>query len=258
MRTTLLDTFQALRSSGKKAFAVLLDPDHVSVSEVPMLVARMEAASVDFILVGGSLIINRNIHELVPAFKSLTDIPIVLFPGSLTQIVETADGILFLSLISGRNPELLIGQHVLAAPLLRKTELEIMPTGYMLIESGKSTTAHYISNTTPIPHDKPDIALCTAMAGEMLGLKYIYMDGGSGAEKCISEEMIQQVSRHVALPLIIGGGIREGATARKIWQAGADVVVIGNAFEQDKDGDLMQEIARVKRQLNEEIRLKTN
>jgi putative glycerol-1-phosphate prenyltransferase len=158
---------------------------------------------------------------------------VVIFPGSISQICPEADAILNLCLISGRNPEFLIGQHVIAAPALKASGLEILPTGYMLIESGRQTTASYISGTTPLPHDKDDIAMCTAMAGEMLGLRMIYMDGGSGALNTVSDSMIHKVKKHVSVPLIVGGGIRDVATALKICKAGADVIVIGNAAQDD-------------------------
>jgi len=242
----VLDRLLALRRAAQKGLAVLIDPDSVSDGALTRLVAQADAGKVDFFFVGGSLMINNRILDIVPMIRAASDIPVVLFPGSLQQIVPTADAILFLSLISGRNPDLLIGNHVLAAPLLRQTSLEIIPTGYMLIESGRMTTANYISGTLPIPHDKPDIAMCTALAGEMLGLRLIYMDGGSGAERTISSEMIQAVSTHVRAPLVIGGGIRSAQEAARVWAAGADLIVIGNALEKDPDSTLLADICATK------------
>src|SRR5205814_1035231 len=168
-------------------------------------------------------------------------IPVILFPGTPSQVSRHADGLLYLSLISGRNPELLIGQHVISAPAVRKSGLEIISTGYMVIDGGAPTTVSYISNATPIPADKDDIAVCTAMAGEMLGMKLIYMDAGSGAKRAISEEMISRVAKVISVPLIIGGGIKEPEKAYLNCKAGADLIVVGNAIE--KDPSLIKEMA---------------
>lgn len=250
MKHTLIHQLQELKTFGRKAFAILIDPDKAGSDHLYKILDRVEAAGADFILVGGSLVMGGEIHEIVPQIKSRTHIPVILFPGSLYQIVPEADGILFLSLISGRNADLLIGKHVEAAPILRQTRLEILPTGYMLIDAGKATTANYISNTFPIPWDKPDIAACTALAGEMLGLKMIYMDGGSGAQRTISPDMVGTVAKSLNIPLLIGGGIRSAEDAGKIWEAGADMIVIGHAVESDPEGDLITRIAKVKDQLN--------
>lgn len=246
MKHPITESFSHLKDVRAKGLAMLLDPDKVNLGDVLTLARRAEAAAVDYFFVGGSLLTHGGIHELVQELKSVSSIPVILFPGSVYQIVPQADAILFLSLISGRNPELLIGQHVIAAPLLKASEIDVIATGYMLIDSGKPTTAHYISNTHPIPYDKPDIALCTAMAGEYLGLKVIYMDGGSGAEKPISTEMIQTVSEGIFAPLIVGGGIRSVAEAVEIWNAGADVIVIGNALEKHSNGTLLEDLAAAK------------
>jgi putative glycerol-1-phosphate prenyltransferase len=167
--------------------------------------------------------------------KELTNIPVIIFPGNVTHLHDDADAVLFLSLISGRNPDLLIGNHIHVAPTLKRKGIETIPTGYMLIESGKITSAQYISNTIPIPREKPDIAIATAIAGELLGLKAIYMDAGSGADNTISENMIQQVKSNIDIPLIIGGGIRNANTAVNIAKAGADIIVVGNAAEENPE-----------------------
>ena len=167
--------------------------------------------------------------------KSKLDIPVVLFPGDVTQVSAEADALLFLSLISGRNADLLIGRQVLAAPKIKQCGLETIATGYMLIDCGQPTTASYISGTQPIPYNKPDIALATAMAGEMLGLQCLYLDGGSGADKPISLEMIAAVKQNTTLPLIVGGGIRNEEQAKQAWEAGANIIVIGTAFEEDPE-----------------------
>ena len=242
------------KSEGKKAFAVLLDPDKISdPQKCVRLVNLCVENRVDYFFVGGSLITNDNLNSLIQVIKSYSDIPVVLFPGNPMQVDVSAYAFLFLSLISGRNPELLIGQHVLAAPFIRKSALEVLPTGYMLIESGKSTTVSYMSNTTPIPWDKPTVAACTAMAGEMLGLKLIYMDGGSGAKYPISEAMISTVRKAVDVPLIVGGGIRSGELAHKALQAGADALVVGNGIE--KNLNLITEVSDVVHEFNRSLNI---
>jgi putative glycerol-1-phosphate prenyltransferase len=178
---------------------------------------------------------------VVKQIKDNVSIPVILFPGSSLQIDANADAILFLSLISGRNPDLLIGQHVVAAPILKNNKLEVIPTGYVLINSGKTTSVAYISNTIPIPDDKYSLAACTAMAGEMLGLRLIYLDAGSGAEREINSKMITAVRKAVDVPLVVGGGINTSQKALNALEAGADLIVIGNALE--KDPKLLIEIS---------------
>lgn len=229
------------KRKGRKSFAVLIDPDKVNDESVGQLISLSIEAGVDYFLVGGSLVISNYLDECVQLIKKSCDIPVILFPGSPSQISKYADAILYLSLISGRNPELLIGQHVVSAPVVKKSGLEIMSTGYMVIDGGAPTTVSYISNAAPLPSDKTEIAMCTAMAGEMLGMKLIYMDAGSGARRAISEEMIRQVSSCIDVPLIIGGGIINPEKAYLNCKAGADVIVVGNAIE--KDPALIKEMA---------------
>lgn len=231
------------RKRGLKSFAVLLDPDKVDLRSAGKLLRLAVESKVDYFFVGGSLITNDNFSILIELLKRETSIPVIIFPGSNLQVSNGADGILFLSLISGRNPEYLIGQHVAAAPALKKSKLEVLPTGYMLVDCGKPTTVSYISNTTPIPYDKPSVAACTAMAGELLGMKLIYLDGGSGASRTISGEMISQVKEAVKLPVIVGGGIKSVDKAREVLAAGADIIVVGNAIEEQPM--LLTEIAEM-------------
>lgn len=226
----------------EKSFAVLIDPDRKNTENLNKIIEISEEAGVDYFFVGGSLLMDEYLDSCISHIRKHSRIPVVLFPGSPLQISSRADAILFLSLISGRNAEMLIGNHVIAAPILRKTpELEVISTGYMLIESGKSTSVSYMSSTQPIPADKPDIACCTAMAGEMLGLKLIFMDAGSGAHHSISGEMISKVSSCIQIPLIVGGGIRTPEGARQACISGADIVVIGNSIE--KSPGLIREIS---------------
>ncbi|HSK14500.1 MAG TPA: geranylgeranylglyceryl/heptaprenylglyceryl phosphate synthase, partial [Phnomibacter sp.] len=213
----------------------------VNPAQLDELVRAGEDAAVDHFFLGGSLVISNHLDECVNHIKSQTDIPVILFPGSPSQLSRYADGLLYLSLISGRNPELLIGQHVISAPAVKQSGIEIMPTGYMVIDGGAPTTVSYISNAAPIPADKNEIAMCTAMAGEMLGMKLIYMDAGSGARKPITEAMIEKVSSVIEAPLIIGGGIKDPEKAYLNCKAGADVIVVGNAIE--KDPGLIREIS---------------
>ncbi|MBN8833117.1 MAG: geranylgeranylglyceryl/heptaprenylglyceryl phosphate synthase [Niastella sp. SCN 39-18] len=229
------------KKEGKKSFAVLIDPDKVNEPAIDILVKKCTDARVDYFLVGGSLVVSNYVDECILEIKKRTDIPIILFPGSPSQVSRHADALLYLSLISGRNPELLIGQHVVSATAVKQSGLEIMPTGYMVIDGGAPTTVSYISNATPLPADKTEIAVCTAMAGEMLGMKLIYMDAGSGARKAITENMIQQVAKNIEVPLIIGGGITTAEKAYLNCRAGADVIVVGNAIE--KDHSLIKELA---------------
>jgi len=226
---------------GKKGFAVLVDPDKVSSDRITELCGIAIEAGVDYLFVGGSLVVTNHLDDVVQTVKKETDIPVILFPGSPSQISRYADALLYLSLISGRNPELLIGQHVISAPMVRQSGLEIMSTGYMVIDGGAPTTVSYISNASPIPHDKNEIAVCTAMAGEMLGMKLIYMDAGSGARRAISEQMIDAVATHISVPLVIGGGITTPEKAYLNCKAGADLIVVGNAIE--KDISLLREMS---------------
>lgn len=224
---------QQISDRDKPGFAVLVDPDKTDEAGLRKLAQYAGKNHVDFFFVGGSHITGGDLKATIRILKQETSIPVLLFPGSVLQVEPSADAMLFLSLISGRNPEYLIGQHIIAAPYIEKSGLETIPTGYIIVESGKSTTVSYISNTNPIPADKPDIAASTALAGEMLGLKVIYADAGSGAQNSISNEMIRSIKSKIHIPLIVGGGIKDKTTAKEKFQAGADIIVIGNAIEDD-------------------------
>jgi putative glycerol-1-phosphate prenyltransferase len=230
------DLIYSAQTAGRKLLAVLIDPDFgQDEKRLERTVQNACMAKADLIFVGGSLLTTATFDKCVQRVQQLSDRPVVLFPGSPAQLSRHADAVLFLSLISGRNPELLIGHHVTAAPTIRAMGLEAIPTGYMLVDGGKPTTVSYVSQTVPIPHDKPAIAAATAMAGELLGLRTIYMDTGSGAERTVSPAMLTAVRQSVRLPIIVGGGIRDGRTARALCEAGADVLVVGTAFEQDPE-----------------------
>lgn len=227
--------------TSKKKLAVLVDPDKPTDKEIIELAKKGEESKVDFFFVGGSLLTNDNMDSCIKLLKQNSSIPVIIFPGNSMMLSYKADGFLFLSLISGRNPEMLIGRHVIAAPYLKLSKLEVLSTGYMLIDSGKPTSVSYMSSTVPIPYDKNDIAMCTAIAGEMLGLKLIFMDAGSGGINPISSEMISTVKHSVNIPLIIGGGIKTPEKAIESAKAGADVIVIGNVLE--KDPSLLKQYA---------------
>ncbi|MBL7916662.1 MAG: geranylgeranylglyceryl/heptaprenylglyceryl phosphate synthase [Bacteroidia bacterium] len=236
------------KSEGIKQFAVLIDPDKSSIEKIEKLCMLAIDSGVDYIFVGGSLLTNGNLPNCIRRIKYACNLPVVLFPGNGNQIDAQADAILFLSLISGRNPELLIGKHVVSAPIIREKNLEAISTGYMLIESGRPTTALYMSNTLPIPSDKPDIAACTAMAGELLGMKMIFMDAGSGASFPVNEQMIHAVRKSVEIPLIVGGGINTPEKAAAACRAGADMIVVGNSLESDPG--IIKEIADAVKTIN--------
>jgi len=248
MTSTILDRLSENKENNKKSIAVLIDPDKTNFNQLSHLIELCKENHVDYLFVGGSLISNGNLQDIVKSLKSSSNIPVVIFPGSNLYISKDADALLFLSLISGRNPEFLIGQHVVIAPALKKSNLEILPTGYMLIEGGKETSVSYLSNTKPIPADKADIAQATAIAGELLGLKLIYLEAGSGATKPVPENFIQAVSKAVRVPVIVGGGLN---TKEKAWNAlasGADLIVIGNGIESDPQ--IIEEVSSSVREWN--------
>jgi len=237
------DSLEKGRASGKKSLAILFDPDDIDERSLIKSLNICLENKVDYLFVGGSLITGNQLHHVISKVKLYTDIPCILFPGNVMQIDASADAILFLSLISGRNPELLIGQHVVAAPIIKRSQLEVIATGYMLINSGRPTSASYISNSQPLPNDKPSLAASTALAGEMLGLGAIYMDAGSGAEEPISPKVIRAARNNLSVPLIVGGGLNTVAKARQALDAGADVIVIGNGAQ--KNLNLLIEVAEM-------------
>ena len=245
---SLYQQLQLKKQTRQKAFAVLIDPDNIDEAGCRHLLTLSQTCPVDYFFIGGSLITQSNQSALIQLIKSQSEVPVILFPSSGMHIDSDADAILLLSLISGRNPDLLIGQHVISAPLLKSSGLEILPTGYMLIDTGRQTTASYMSGTTPIPFDKPAIAACTAMAGEQLGLKLIYMDGGSGAMHAISPAMIKAVQRSIEIPLVVGGGVNTVEKAQSALDAGADVLVVGNEIE--RNPEFLTEVSKLVQSYN--------
>lgn len=221
------------KKTKRKLLAILLDPDKVELQNIENLIQKISESSATHIFIGGSLVVNNTIDEIILRLKKQVTLPIVLFPGNPSQISTFADGILFLSLISGRNPDFLIEHQVKAAPILKKSNLEIISTGYILIESGNPTAVASVSKTIPLPRHNAEIAVDTALAGEFLGKKLIYLEAGSGAKLPVPLETISLVSKNLQIPLIVGGGIKSIQEIQDAYIAGADLVVIGTAFEND-------------------------
>ncbi len=218
----------------KKSVALLLDPDKAKEDLLEKILRTANECKTDYIFAGGSLTFT-GIDGLITEIKKFTSIPVVLFPGNLLQLTLNADIILLLSLISGRNPELLIGNHVIAAPHLKNSKHKLVSAGYILISCGKKTSVEYISQTEAIPEDKPEIAVATALAGEMLGMKMIYLEAGSGAAKPVPTNIIRMVRENISIPLAIGGGIKNKAEVEEIFSSGADLIVLGNACEKNPE-----------------------
>ena len=239
--------YEQLKDRSKKRIALLVDPDGYDNRGLEELIEKINLYPPDLLLVGGSLLFNP-IEITITALKLGCKLPVFIFPGNLFQLSDRADGILFLSLISGRNPEFLIGNHVLAAPHLSRSGIEVIPTGYMLIGNGLTTSVEYMSSTLPIPGDKMDIAVATAMAGEMLGLKSLYLEAGSGASHSVEPGMIRAIRKNISLPLIVGGGIRSAESTEELFSAGADMLVVGNAVE--KDPGLIKTFIDIRNSLN--------
>lgn len=234
--------------ANEKRLALLIDPDRLGPKVLVKFLDKIEGAGFDYIFLGGSLMTTDHINLIIEGIRDKTGVPVVLFPGSQLQVSNKADALLFLSLISGRNAELLIGKHVEIAPLLDRTGLEIISTGYMLVDGGKITSASYMSHSLPIPWDKPEIAASTALAGSMLGLSTFYLDAGSGAINPVNKNMIREVKSATGKPLIVGGGIKTASQAQEAAIAGADTVVVGTAAENDPGH--LKELAAAVHELN--------
>jgi len=232
MRSIYLDILKA-KSNKDKLLAILLDPDKLNNSDIEQLCSKINSSPVTHIFVGGSIVANGETELLVIELKKHITLPIVLFPGDVNQVTNEADGILLLSLLSGRNPEYLIEQHVKSAPLLQKSNLEIIPTGYILIEGGVKTAVQRVSKTSPIPQKNIDLTVHTALAGQYTGKQLIYLEAGSGSTVPVGADIINAVASSISIPLIVGGGIRSKSKIEAAYQAGADLVVIGTAFEND-------------------------
>lgn len=246
-----MSVYQEVIQQSKKSFAVLIDPDKTNAIEALALLEVINSIKeISCILVGGSLVANNSTSEVIAGLRAKTSKPVILFPGNINQLCE-ADAVLFLNLISGRNPEYLIGQHIVGAPIIKKLGLESISTGYMLV--GEPSSTSYVSNTQPLPANKPDLIAATALAGEMIGHKVIYIDAGSGAPNPVSAEAITSVTSAISIPLIIGGGLRSYEDAKRALDAGAHIIVIGNAAE--NDSKILYEIASAVSDANRELKI---
>jgi phosphoglycerol geranylgeranyltransferase len=221
------------KSKGKKLLAILLDPDKIVMENLDGLILKINQSPATHIFVGGSIVKAIILEDLIARLKQKTNLPVVIFPGDPSQISPQADAILFLSLLSGRNPDYLIEYQVQAAPILKKTNLEVISTGYILIESGNETAVARVSKTKPLNRENFDLVLATAQAGEMLGNKLMYLEAGSGAKNAVPLKMIQLIAQNIEIPIIVGGGITDLQGIQMAYKAGADLVVIGTAFEND-------------------------
>ncbi len=239
---SVFTSLMAASLSNGSGFLLLIDPDKYEIHQLKTLVRSAHKHAVDAILIGGSLMLSNRLDEYIGLVKEETDIPVIIFPGSIMQVSGEADALLYLSLVSGRNPEFLIGNHVVAAPTLKHLGIEVISTAYMLIESGRSTSASFMTNSTPIPRHKPEVAAVHALAAEYLGMKITYLEAGSGAELSVPVETIKAVAQTVDLPIIVGGGIRTPEDARSKVEAGADFVVVGNVFEKNGDEYFLQDM----------------
>lgn len=226
-----MNCYRYITAPGKK-FALLIDPEKLQLQSLIATVCEANEVSVDLILVGGSLISSK-LDSAIEVIKQYTKIPVILFPGSLMQLSNKADALLLLSLVSGRNPEYLIGNHVLAAPYIKQSNLEVISTGYILIDGGTVTSVEYISNTRAIPSQKTDLVVATAVASELLGHKLIYLEAGSGAMNPVTAGIVREVKKEISVPLIVGGGIKTPEQMHMILEAGADIVVVGTAIEKN-------------------------
>ena len=241
-----MSVYHSLVSAAGKngaGYLVLIDPDKIDGKNFVKFIGQATDAGVDGFLVGGSLVLADTFEECIKTMKKNTNVPVVIFPGSVQQIPKEADAILYLSLLSGRNAEHIIGSQVTAAPIIKKMNLEAISTAYMLVESGRTTSAEFMSNTKPLPRNKPEIAVAHALAAEYIGFKLLYLEAGSGAEQSVPDEMISAVSHYCSVPLIVGGGIRTAEDARKKVKAGAKFVVTGNVLERNGSKDLIKEFA---------------
>ena len=244
MSETVYTYLQRVVKERGAGFLPILDPDRLAPPEAAEAAAKMENAGADALLIGTSLMLGDTFDETIQRIKEKTDIPLVIFPGSSSQISGFADAMLLPSLISGRNPEFLIGQHVQAAWRLKESGLETIPMGYMLVESGTTTSVEFMSGTKPIPRTKPEIAVAHALAGQLLGLKMLFLEAGSGALNPVPDEMITAVKENIDVPLVVGGGIREPQVAGQKVAAGADLIVVGSALESGGGEEVMRQFAK--------------
>jgi phosphoglycerol geranylgeranyltransferase len=254
MKHKIYDDLLKKKDSNQKSIAVLIDPDkNRDPHKIEEIIQHAVKAGVDFFFVGGSLLVDPDVAPVIKNIRQFTDRPVILFPGSNLHLNFNADAILLLSLISGRNPEYLIGQHVPVATSIKKSGIETMSTGYILIDGGKPTSVSYLSFTQPIPNDKPDLVISTALAGELLGLSMIYLEAGSGARTPVPENIIRQVRKSIDIPLIVGGGIHTTEQVVRAMRAGADLIVVGNHIEENPG--FLTEITGIRETYNQSLNI---
>lgn len=243
MAGKMLDSIKKTIAKGKRCYWVLLDPDDFSLREASKVAKESEKCGVDALLVGGSLLYSNHFDKFVQSLKNAASIPVILFPGDATQLSGYADALLYLSLVSGRNPSNLIGEHVKAAPVIKHSGIEPIATAYMLIESGSVSSVEFMSDTRPLPRNKPELAAAHALAAQYMGMSLVYLEAGSGAPTSVPPEMIKMVKAWVDIPIIVGGGIRDADTAFEKIKAGADIIVTGNVLQKDNGMKIMKDIA---------------
>ena len=241
---TIYQQLLDVRAKQGAGYLVLVDPDRWELDQIEAFIKRINQSGADGIMVGSSLIIGAGAHEKIQRIREQATLPVILFPGNVNHLTAHVDAVFFLSVISGRNPQYLISDQVQAAPIVHELGIEPIATAYLLIESGRVTTAEFMSGSTPIPREKPEIAVAHALAAEYLGFKFVYLEAGSGARQTVTPEMVQAVSTHVQIPVIVGGGIHSPETARELVQAGAAFIVTGNVLETTTQSRLMEQFAQ--------------
>jgi phosphoglycerol geranylgeranyltransferase len=249
MRKSAFASIMKKIGQGKRSYWILLDPDDFTAAKAAKIASfASRRCGVDAVLIGGSLLHMSSFDAFVMSIKRRVSVPVILFPGDATQLSSHADALLYLSLISGRNPVNLIGEHVKAAPIIRNLRIEPIATAYLLVESGAVSSVEFMSNTRPLPRKKPEIAAAHALAAQYMGMQMVYLEAGSGAPLSVPPDMIRRVKSYIDIPLIVGGGIRDAATAREILKAGADIIVTGNMLQKPGGMECMREIAETVKQ----------
>ena len=244
MNSKVYNHLLSVRKKKGAGYIVLIDPDKKSENDLPEKVKAINESGVDAIFVGGSLMMDSRCSDRVAQIKSLAEIPVIFFPGGISQLNSHYDAILFMSIISGRNPHYLIGEQVIAAPIINDLGIEVIPTGYLLLDGGSDSAVQFMSSTAPIPMDKPDISIAHALAAQYLGKQLIYLEAGSGAKQAVTNELIKEVFEQVDIPLIVGGGIRTPEVAREKVESGASFVVTGTIIEENNNGNILEKFAK--------------
>ena len=233
MKETILNYLLSIKEEKGAGYIVLIDPDKNSEKKLEDKISKINNSGVDAIFVGGSLILDNNCERRVSVIKSLSELPVIFFPGGISQLNKYYDAMLFMSILSGRNPHYLIGEQVVAAPIVKDLGIEVIPTGYLIVDGGNNSSVQFMSGTNPIPIEKPDILVAHALAAQYLGKKLVYLESGSGAKKSIPNKLVNAVNSYIDVPIIVGGGIRSPESAYEKVQAGASFIVTGSVIEND-------------------------